>query len=812
MFVCLAIYGCRAGEPFNTHVFKPANIVRHNNKTYLWRYGDLKGDDYEFLLYASKYTERSHHVLVQDQSGRAMSQLNFLHPIRSLEVLHDPRNNDPWLFVCINDQSQTQLTGYKYTWTRTLQREDRQFENIARTDSLIKYKDYEWYGQLYPILLEDIDGDGRVELVCGGLDAFTANPRGLIVYDFDSGKIKWRLDLSTQIYSLECDDFDGDGHKEFVCGTYAPKNSREVKEGIDDFNSWLLVVSAQGRVLYRERAIEGYGSVLVADSDVDGDGKKEIQAVLTNWGNLQIPNSVQTLQWNGKELVRSKSWTINGSFEQNNQNTINNVMDPHGTELVLLAAKDAPLVALDKNLNPVPHRFDDIVNIIWDVEDLDGDGFKEILLMTKDNRFVVLDHKLKKRAEIRNPFQGEESVHGMILRGGKAAKPRIIITSGLESRFYEYSRESLPVLLIRFFKAHAALISVALLGMLLFAIAVIAFHVRYFYQLSDSLEHGVILLVALRRRIYINNYLRVLLQNELGTLGKISSEQFRQMMPEVYKQYNSFRLSRGKAYASAASLGKEGRQFKALYSKMPGIIKRYVIVLLPEAAESTLASEKLQWAETARRLSHHVRRHITNILLAVKPAGGDDEGQGKNTELILSEIEKLRVFTHAFQRFTELKDYDLRPLDVIPYVEHCLEHIVIPANVSLIKNWQLKSVEALIEPIRFEEALKNLITNALDAMPEGGSLHLTVKEFPLHAGPGCNLSVMIEIEDSGKGIPAKYLEEIWQPFFTTKQDGTGIGLPETRKIVESMKGTIAIQSEEGTGTVVTIWLRGENDG
>ncbi|MDZ4121064.1 MAG: ATP-binding protein, partial [Candidatus Cloacimonadaceae bacterium] len=58
----------------------------------------------------------------------------------------------------------------------------------------------------------------------------------------------------------------------------------------------------------------------------------------------------------------------------------------------------------------------------------------------------------------------------------------------------------------------------------------------------------------------------------------------------------------------------------------------------------------------------------------------------------------------------------------------------------------------------------------------------------------------------------QYLKEIWQPFFTMKQDGTGIGLPETRKIIESMHGCIDIQSEPGVGTVASIWLKGtENE-
>ena len=75
-----------------------------------------------------------------------------------------------------------------------------------------------------------------------------------------------------------------------------------------------------------------------------------------------------------------------------------------------------------------------------------------------------------------------------------------------------------------------------------------------------------------------------------------------------------------------------------------------------------------------------------------------------------------------------------------------------------------------------------------------------------------NSSVLVEVEDSGKGIPQAYQEEIWQLFFTTKQAGTGIGLPDTKKLIDSMGGLIVVESEEGKGTVVSLWLKGKAAG
>jgi signal transduction histidine kinase len=88
-------------------------------------------------------------------------------------------------------------------------------------------------------------------------------------------------------------------------------------------------------------------------------------------------------------------------------------------------------------------------------------------------------------------------------------------------------------------------------------------------------------------------------------------------------------------------------------------------------------------------------------------------------------------------------------------------------------------------------------------MPEGGILRVSLTART-------DNKVLIEVEDSGLGIPEKYLIDIWQPFFTTKQSGTGIGLPEVKKILSSMHGEIELISEEGVGTTVSILLIGEN--
>ncbi len=139
----------------------------------------------------------------------------------------------------------------------------------------------------------------------------------------------------------------------------------------------------------------------------------------------------------------------------------------------------------------------------------------------------------------------------------------------------------------------------------------------------------------------------------------------------------------------------------------------------------------------------------------------------------------------------------------------------LPKSIALDKRvspdlWPIKG-----NPTHIHQVLLNLCINARDAMPEGGTLRLRAENCELDANaaqaieggrPGSWL--VLEIGDTGTGIPAEVLPQIWTPFFTTKASdgGTGLGLPTVRGIVETHGGFIDLQSEVGRGTTFRVYL------
>jgi signal transduction histidine kinase len=142
--------------------------------------------------------------------------------------------------------------------------------------------------------------------------------------------------------------------------------------------------------------------------------------------------------------------------------------------------------------------------------------------------------------------------------------------------------------------------------------------------------------------------------------------------------------------------------------------------------------------------------------------------------------------------------------DLLPLYERRFES----RNVKVIKQYRGKmEITALVGEVR--QALSNLITNAIDAMPNGGSLVIRVSrahEWNKSAMAGVRITIM----DTGSGIAPQYRKHLFQPFFTTKEDvGTGLGLWITRNIVEKHHGMVRVKSRTGEdrpGTVFSIFL------
>jgi len=105
---------------------------------------------------------------------------------------------------------------------------------------------------------------------------------------------------------------------------------------------------------------------------------------------------------------------------------------------------------------------------------------------------------------------------------------------------------------------------------------------------------------------------------------------------------------------------------------------------------------------------------------------------------------------------------------------------------------------AMLDEASMHGALMNLILNAIEAMPQGGALSITVDQT--------DETLRLEIVDTGEGISEEEAKKIFEPFYTTKEQGLGLGMPYARKIIDQHGGSMSLRSQPGEGTRISITL------
>ncbi|MBI2455832.1 MAG: response regulator [candidate division NC10 bacterium] len=144
--------------------------------------------------------------------------------------------------------------------------------------------------------------------------------------------------------------------------------------------------------------------------------------------------------------------------------------------------------------------------------------------------------------------------------------------------------------------------------------------------------------------------------------------------------------------------------------------------------------------------------------------------------------------------------------DILPILEQAcllLEGEMAKARVTVSRDYWPGSLEVLADAQQMQQVFLNILLNAIQAMPRGGMVTLrTFLEPPLLPWAGAR----VEIADTGNGIPAEYLHRVFDPFFTTRERGTGLGLSVSRRIVAAHGGELGVESQKGRGTRFTIRL------
>jgi signal transduction histidine kinase len=228
---------------------------------------------------------------------------------------------------------------------------------------------------------------------------------------------------------------------------------------------------------------------------------------------------------------------------------------------------------------------------------------------------------------------------------------------------------------------------------------------------------------------------------------------------------------------------------------------------LRRAQVSLRRSERLAaLGQLTAGLAHELRNPLGTIKasseLLVKPA--TRQKQELVEELagyITSEVDRTNTLVSRFLDFARPLQLNAKRGDLREVISESVSQTKSRAEA---KNVQVHAaapdhpVESSFDPPLLTLAVTNLVQNAIDASREGGAVEVVLNDL--------GSEIQISVRDYGSGIAPEHLESIFNPFFTTKPNGTGLGLPLVSKIVDEHQGKIAVRSEAATGTVFEITL------
>lgn len=233
----------------------------------------------------------------------------------------------------------------------------------------------------------------------------------------------------------------------------------------------------------------------------------------------------------------------------------------------------------------------------------------------------------------------------------------------------------------------------------------------------------------------------------------------------------------------------------------------FVVYIMETLKEAIMMRSKLVKVEKmevvsqlAASISHEVRNPLTVVkgfIQLLKTPSLSQDTKDRYIQIALDEINRAEAIINDYLTFAKPASNKVERLMVDAQLRKVIQMLVPMAHMSSIEIVEELQPAAIVGNIQyFQQCFLNLIKNSIEAMPNGGTLTISSRVHGNH--------VIITIKDTGVGMTTEQVGRFGEPYFSTKEKGTGLGTMIAVKMIQTMQGALHIQSEVNKGTTLTI--------
>lgn len=266
----------------------------------------------------------------------------------------------------------------------------------------------------------------------------------------------------------------------------------------------------------------------------------------------------------------------------------------------------------------------------------------------------------------------------------------------------------------------------------------------------------------------------------------------------------------GQATGTLTLTTRSGKTLHFEYSTKQNVVSHLSLTTFRDVTEKLEMEANLHKSDTlsvigqlAAGVAHEIRNPMTALKGFIQLL--EDSSEGKHSmyfDVISTELNRIDAIINEF--------LILAKPQAIKFVEHSITQIMsetvnllsaqaVLYNVQFLLHYDDDLPTLICEPNQLKKVFINMIKNGIEVMPSGGFITISMNQT-------IDNRIHISIKDEGYGIPEEKLKKLGQPFYTTKERGTGLGLMVSYRIIEEHEGTIKVESEVGKGTVFHVYL------